>query len=595
MRRLIFLSLLFLLVAKPVTAISQFTTDYQISYEVNGSGKTHVKYQIDQTNNLTRVYATEFSLSVSHTNIENLQVKDFTTQIDPDITLIDNITNINFPFKNKIVGKDKTHSFSIEYDTDDIATKTSSVWEVNIPKITTKESINNLEITLKIPTDFPKLVFIDPKPTRILDTTYTFSSNSLANKPISVLFGGEQFFQLNASYYLKNEFSGSVDKTIALPPNTSYQEVFIKNINPAPNNITVDTDGNWLATYTLKAKQELNIQLEQIIKLQFNPQKSSPKNLSRYLESTSVWDFNTPEFQKINTDEIKDPQQIFNFVTNSLVYNYSLINKDPLARQPASFSLEHPTQAICTNFTDLFIALARKNNVPAREIEGFAISKNDKLKPLSLSQDVLHAWPEYFDKTKNTWIQVDPTWSNTTNGVDYFNKLDLNHITFVTHGGDTREPLPAGFYKRPGKNTKDINIQDIDSIIFPPSNVQVSLTEQKGNTLFITLTNSAGTALEADLKVNAPNTTTKTLPVYLPPFSNYDIEIDLNSRPIIGKSTKVIILELADTQYTLPVNIEPVFPLNTLLVISLGLLILLLLVIKKVKKNNSVFPVSIKT
>jgi hypothetical protein len=596
MRKIIFLCLFFFLSPQPVSALSQFTTDYQIAYKVNATGLTHVKYQISQTNNLSRVYATDFSLSVSHTDIENLRVKDMATPINPDVVLTNNITSINFSFKNKIVGKDKTHAFSIEYDTRDIAVKTGSVWEINIPKITTKESINNLTVKLETPSDFPKLVFVDPKPNKIVDNLFTFSSQSLVNKPISALFGSEQFFKLNASYYLENELSSSNKKTIALPPNTSYQEVLIKNINPRPENITIDQDGNWLATYVLKSKEKLTINLEQIIKLSFTPKKeTSIPSLSRYLEPTKTWDYNSLEFQKINVSNIKDPQQVFNFVTNSLIYNYSLVRKDPLLRQAASFSLEHPTQAICTNFTDLFIALARKNNIPAREIQGFAVSENEKLKPLSLSKDVLHAWPEYFDKKKNTWIQVDPTWTNTTNGVDYFNKLDLNHIAFTIHGQDNTYPLPAGFYKNPEKITKDIELKETDPIQFPKGETQVKLKEQKGNLLVINIENPSGIAIQSDLKVTTSTSTLKKVPLYLPPFSHSEIEIDLNTRPIVGKSAKVMVIEFSDTKYTLPVSIKPILSIQMLLATSIFIIVLVVLTIKKIKKNNSTFPVSIKT
>ena len=577
MRKLIILSLIFLFSAAPTNALSQFTTDYQISYQVQPSGQTHVKYQISQTNNLSRVYATEFSLSVSHTDIENLKVKDISTAIDPDVTLANNITNINFPFINKIVGVGKTHTFSIEYDTSDIATQTGNVWEINIPKITTKENIDNLSITFKVPPDFPKLAYIDPKPKKISDDLYTFSSHSLVNKPISALFGTEQFFNLSAGYYLKNESSSSTTKTIALPPNTSYQQVYIKNLQPQPENITQDQDGNWIASYTLKPKQELNVELEQIIKLNFTPKETKPQNLERYLQPTDIWDFNTPEFQKINVNQLKDPEQIFNFVTSSLIYNYSLIKKDPLQRQSASFSLTHPTQAICTNFTDLFVALSRKNGVPTREIQGFALSKNDKLKPLSLSQDVLHAWPEYFNKKTNTWTQVDPTWTNTTNGVDYFNKLDLNHITFVIHGDSSVEPLPAGFYKNPNQLTKDINIKEIDPVSFPQADIKVEAVRQKGNTLVVGVKNLSGVAKSS-----------------IPPYSISQLEFPVN-RPLFSAFQKTIKVELDGQTYNVPVNIKPFLSFPVILIASLVFMIFIILLVKKIKKTNSVFPVSIKT
>jgi hypothetical protein len=599
MRKFLLLLVFFFLSVQQAKALSQFTTNYQISYQIQDSGKTHVVYKISQTNNLSRVYATEFSLSVSHTNIENLKVKDFQTLIDPDIILTDNITSINFPFKNKIVGKDKTHQFSIEYDTEDIAIKTGSIWEVNIPKITSKENINQLTVELHTPPNFPNPVYIDPKPTKISDNTLTFSSHALASKPISAIFGQEQFFNLKAHYYLDNSSSSKQEKTIALPPNTSYQQVYIKSIHPDPTNITTDPDGNWLATYTLNPKQSLHIYLEQIIRLNFIPQAETNQkiDLSKYLEPTDTWNHQSLEFQDVNLTNFKNPQQIFDYVTTSLIYNYSLVRKDPLKRQSASFALTHPTQAICTNFTDLFVALSRKNHIPAREIQGFALSTNDKLKPLSFSKDVLHAWPEYFDQDKKTWIQVDPTWTNTTNGVDYFTKLDLNHITFVIHGQDPVYPLPAGFYKNPNINTqeKDVELVETSPVEFPKPKISLSLLKQLGNKLILKVDNSSGVALKTNLQiVNYLGSTHPSTPLYLPPLSHQEVSLDLNSRPILGNTYDTITIKIGDQVHDLPVVIKPILSLPALTALVSLFLLLIVLIFKKVKKSNSVIPSSIR-
>ncbi len=63
---------------------------------------------------------------------------------------------------------------------------------------------------------------------------------------------------------------------------------------------------------------------------------------------------------------------------------------------------------------------------------------------MSLVKDVLHAWPEYYDESKKTWIMIDPTWGNTTHGMDYFSSLDFEHITFVIKGLSSTYPVPAG-------------------------------------------------------------------------------------------------------------------------------------------------------
>ncbi|KXK11872.1 MAG: Transglutaminase-like superfamily protein [Microgenomates bacterium OLB23] len=111
--------------------------------------------------------------------------------------------------------------------------------------------------------------------------------------------------------------------------------------------------------------------------------------------------------------------------------------------------------AVCTEFTDLFVALAREKGIYARELQGYGYSTKQNIRPLSLVTDVLHAWPEFYEPAQNTWIQVDPTWEDTS-GIDYFTGFDVNHIVFAIHGKSSTTPLPAGFYKTGA--TKDIEV-----------------------------------------------------------------------------------------------------------------------------------------
>jgi len=59
--------------------------------------------------------------------------------------------------------------------------------------------------------------------------------------------------------------------------------------------------------------------------------------------------------------------------------------------------LDNTTNAVCLEYTDLFVTLARAAGIPSRSIEGFAYTKNSRLRPLSLVDDVLHAWVQYYD------------------------------------------------------------------------------------------------------------------------------------------------------------------------------------------------------
>ena len=114
-------------------AIAKFNTKFQNYYRVDPDGNTHVSFVIDQINNLSVVYATDFGLNINETKVSSVKVSDEGIIVIPDVVKTLNQTTISFTFANKVVGKDKDHSFIIEYDTTDIATKFGNTWQVNIP------------------------------------------------------------------------------------------------------------------------------------------------------------------------------------------------------------------------------------------------------------------------------------------------------------------------------------------------------------------------------------------------------------------------------------------------------------------------------
>src|SRR5258708_7315510 len=73
---------------------------------------------------------------------------------------------------------------------------------------------------------------------------------------------------------------------------------------------------------------------------------------------------------------------------------------------------------------------------------GFAYTNNTQLRPLSFTGSNLHTWPEYYDP-QTGWMMIDPTWENTTGGVDYFSKFDLNHLVLAVRGSLSEQPIAA--------------------------------------------------------------------------------------------------------------------------------------------------------
>jgi len=540
---------LILIFPKQALALAKFNTNYQIYYQVEDTGKTHVKFVINQKNNLSVVYATNFGLSINETKIENIRVLDEGTPVTANVIKSLNQTSISFPFISKVVGKDKNHTFTIEYNTTDITTKTGNTWQIDIPRLEPDENVAEQTVILTVPSRFSAPAYIDPKPDIVNGNVYYFSGQKISNKSISAIFGKTQFYKGNLSYHLVNNETASIQTEIALPPNTSYQTVYFQNIVPKPEEIVGDRDGNFLAKYTLSPGEKKDIIVNLVVKLDFTPKPTNIQPSDSLLAKNSVWNYDNGVFATTELRNLKSPKSIYDFVSDKLKYDYEKLNRERPTRSPAAESLINNQSAICTDFTNVFVALARKSGVPARELEGFAISENPDLKPLSLTQDVLHAWPEYFDKTKSSWIQIDPTWANTTRGIDYFNKLDFNHIVLAIHGENPEYPIPAGGYKN-GQRSKDIYFEPTESINFPSPDFSLQFLKQENNNLLIQIQNNSGVLYYGNLTGEENEYIEKTNTwINILPFSKEVIRLQIKKQPFARGVTSQAIIHLNGNRY----------------------------------------------
>ena len=567
---------LFLWSKAPVAAITDFSTNYSINYQINKAGLTHTKFDISLTNNLSNIYASEFSLSIGSTNLNNINAYNSKGGLDPRIATGNKTTSITIPFKENILGKDKSQVFQLEFDSKDFAHQLGNVWEISIPKLQKTDSLNSYTLPLSVPPSFGSPSAISPTPTSKTSNqdfvTYRFNQEDLILKGISATFGTVQYFDFSLNYHLDNPNVYQVKTEIALPPDTTYQKVIYNQLTPQPDSIDLDIDGNWLASYILSPKQNLDILATGSAEINLNPVADFPgfilEDQNTYLTSQKYWETNNPNITQL-ANELKTPAKIYQYIVDNLIYDYGRLS-ETTTRFGAANVLDNKDSAICMEFTDLFIALSRAASIPARAINGFAYTTNSSLRPLSLKQDILHAWPEYYDTTTNTWTPVDPTWGNTTGGVDFFNFTDLNHFVFVILGQDSQYPVPAGAYKTAGEETKDV---DVHFSTIKPKNQQTKLTIKLPEKSFsglpingtITLENTGNVALynQSVSFVSDHFMLDKTnwsIPV-LPPFSSHQINLELPSTTWTSNFTDTITLTSEFSQASKEITLLPTYTL----------------------------------
>lgn len=450
-----------------------FATSYDVVYDIGEDGVTTVTEKITLRNLTSQYYAEQFKLTLGSTQISDIRANDPGGALEVKSEQKDTSTEITVKFNQQVAGVGKVLPWTLQFKSKDFAEKVGKVWEVRAPKISSTSNLESYNLTVSVPQSFGEPTQVSPTPKN--KTTQggriflTFDQESLKNSGVSANFGTLQLFNFDLSYHLENNNLVQILTNIALPPDTAYQDVIFQRITPQPLNVTVDDDGNYLAWYKLSRGEKLDVKVIGSAKLYTSSKIREPfledSLRKKYLQQDKYWEKDHPKITATlaeilgNTppkEQNEKVKLIYRYVVDSLKYDSARLTDD-IERFGAITALNNPKSAICMEFTDLFVTLARAAGVPARELDGFAYTQNPKLRPLSLTRDLLHAWPEYWDD-KRGWVMVDPTWENTTGGVDYFSKLDLNHFVFVIKGSSSSQPVPAGAYKYEQSSSGDVKV-----------------------------------------------------------------------------------------------------------------------------------------
>ncbi len=542
-----FLLILFFIFTRPVSAQNDFNVNQNIQYQIDPEGNAQVTQEVELTNNLSQIYPKEYQLIISSENIKNIYASDSLGDIIKNIEKQNNQTIINLKFNDQNIGKNKKTNFKLNYYISKLAEKKGNIWEMSL--LENKSSLNNqiIKTTIFLPVSFGSLSFSSIQPQTVVSlnnqTEIYFNSIDNKNQKIYLIFGNYQLFDFKFKYLLENTTAQTKSFTITLPPETDNQKIIYRSIEPNPDNINIDSDGNYLATYQLIPNQKTNVEVDGQAKIIHSNLNRSKINPNDYLKPDIYWETSQPELISI-AQNLSTPKDIYQYVIKTL--NYKQQNIDNSTRQGALKSISDPNNALCTEFTDLFITLARIKGIPAREVQGYAYSNNIKIKPININTDVLHAWPQYYDQQKESWVSIDPTWGKTTNGIDFFSDLDPNHFAFVFHGLSSTYPLPPGAYKN-SQNIKTVSVEfaktelkqnqlplkitPITQKIYQPSSIKIQ------NPNYQTI---------SQLKINIKKLGVETTIEHFPPLSSVII-------PIQNKS---LIASFLPTNYKININLE---------------------------------------
>jgi len=554
-----------------------FSVNLETTYTVENNGNTKVSHRFQIRNLNPTLFIKQYGLKLSSSEISNVVTRDNTgEEISTEVVSTNNLTNIGITFPDQVVGQSKSRDFTITYTNPDVAIISGQVLEVSIPQQSNPEEFDSHKVEIITPLAFGL-------PTRAKPESFStgLSSDSknivttfsnLKGEGASLLFGDSQIFDLKLKYSLENPTNTTSITQIALPPDTPYQRVNYKNLEPIPNEIKTDLDGNWIATYKLEPNSATVVNANALIQLTLEPDYSIPFALpdSKLISSQKYWPVGNNQIIELNKDfaSLKDA---YNYIVNSLDYDFNNISPE-IKRKGAIEALENPESALCQEFSDLFITFSRTRGIPARRITGFAYTQNEILRPLSYVEDILHAWPEYFDNDKQAWVPVDPTWENTSGGVDYFNQFDLNHIVFAINGQSSELPYPAGSYRLQGEeNQKTIEVNFANQFLTVSPDLEFKITDRnllswpipRTSKLFIfNRTGQAHYNLNLSL-IPQDGKTTLSLPNNykinsILPFEKKEVKINAYAEGFFWPRQDIINITYNEQSTTIPITVVPI-------------------------------------
>jgi len=569
MKRQLFLAAIFF-ISFPyykVAASTDIATSVNVNYAITEAGQAQATYHISLVNQSASTYVTQYTLELPSNRIKD--IKAFNEKEEPltfTSTTTDTSTVILFNLKDPIVGKNKQNVIKLTYINPDISQKVGNILEINLPKVDDTHQYTSYTAQVIVPATFGTPSLISPQ-THIQenDTTLTrikFNQESLQQGAL-ILFGNEQYYRLTTGIKLENPSITPIETQFALPPDTPYQKVFINNLNPSPKNLKTDADGNWLATYQLEAKQALPIYMDFSFIIYNRPAHSinnQDLDLNQFTAPQKFWETTDAKVKEL-TPTLTTSQDIYTYLLNNFQYDYSRLDNQSTHRLGVGQALLNPKNSLCLEFSDTFITLARSQGIPARLLTGYAYTQNPNRKPLSLVQNTLHAWPEYYDLETTSWRAIDPTWGHTTSGIDYFHSFDFNHIVFAINGLDSESPEPLGLSPSSPENLKvTVLDQKPEARIHLTPHLKTPWTTKLGLThnLELILENTSNTALYNEtitLSANGIPFHSEVIKSSLP-SSTSTHKLQLTSLP---KHTNTITLSLYGQTNTATLNRPPAF------------------------------------
>ena len=590
-------SLIFSSAVSKETEAASFSVSYDITYTFNKDGSATVVQKTSLKNLKAKLYPSEYSISVSSPNVKSASGLDSSGAVKVSSSKKGGSTILTAKLNDKIIGKNKVTKFTLNYTIKDLSSKKGRMRSILVPGVSTSEKLDSFKLTVKTPKSYGKLYSIFPTQKKTSSDSkfnkYTYDKKKTPSENIVANFGDYQVVEFSFKSMIKNTSFFKRDEKIIIPPDTYFQEINFTQLNPRPEKMETVEDGNYHAFYSLKAGEEKEIIVEGYARIDKSLSKVLPilDSEDTLLSGSRFWEIDDLSISK-KASELENIESIYEFVTTNFEFNSDKIDSGIGKRLGAKGALAVNDGMLTSEFVDLFISLARAKGIQARQVIGFAFGGEKELNPTIVNGDSnsreLHTWVEYFDKSQNNWVQVDPTWGSTR-GVNYLKQFDANHFTLITRGLSSEDPKIPGVFSNGGNESFKVKL--VDKKFNFEAEPKVEIFIDKAVSGFpsvgkVTITNDSGKSLRyAQLAVSTESLNLIGEEIHdlhtIMPFSRNTVNIKLRSGSIFASGEGVLRVVLSGKdqgvekkfEQNKKIAVRPFFSFNTPQIVLLLLLL----------------------
>ncbi|MEM2678944.1 MAG: transglutaminase domain-containing protein [Candidatus Hadarchaeales archaeon] len=255
---------------------------------------------------------------------------------------------------------------------------------------------------------------------------------------LTAIFSKRTFYSISLDYEINADVRNLSLDVILVNPYVEWQFSSLVSADPMPSEVFFDKDGNLHGVFKFVNPEEvfrLRIQLFFDVSV-YDPEITSenvegifeiPPELAEFLLPTEWWPCDNPtilsiveQMTQMESNSFLLASAIMKFVEDRLSYQQQEV------RRGVFWSLESGI-GDCSEYTDLFITLARASGLSARALYGWAYT-TENFSP--------HAFAEIYLPMVG-WQPVDPSWGDSHG--DYFCRLDSSHIVRSRRGVNDSE------------------------------------------------------------------------------------------------------------------------------------------------------------